>query len=118
MWINPKYADRYEQPRPPDEDGERLLTLGRRGGDELWLNRVTFEGLDYVEFRLWRRDSGTGEMWPEKGRGCEIRAYEVAELVEALHKGVETPQEPAREADERTDGRNERRTPGAARIAP
>lgn len=84
MWINPKYRDQVEQPKPPAENGRRLATFVRGNGVELRVNFSTYQDKPFLSLRVWERDQQSGEWWPCKGKGCSIRISEAGELAEAL----------------------------------
>jgi hypothetical protein len=84
MWRNPKYHPDDEAPTaPPEETGERLLTIERpRDATELRLTREEYEGKPYLSLRVWRRGQD-GAMWPTR-KGVSIRMSEAPQLLEAL----------------------------------
>ena len=43
MWVNPKYRDQVEQPRPPQETGRRLLSCPRGEGVEFRINLAEYQ---------------------------------------------------------------------------
>jgi hypothetical protein len=83
MWINPKFKDQVEQPRPPAENGRRLATFPRGDGAEMRVNLSEYQGKPFVSLRLWERDQD-GAWWPVKGKGCSVRMNEAGELAEVL----------------------------------
>lgn len=83
MWVNPKYRDQVEQPRPPQETGRRLATFPRGDGVELRVSLAEYQGRPYVALRVWERGQD-GQWWPVRGKGCSVRVAEARELAEAL----------------------------------
>lgn len=83
MWINPNHPDPPRPPDPPQENGDRLATFERHGGEELRVSLAEFNGHPFVSLRVWA-PSQDGQLWPVRGKGVSVKLREVAGLAEAL----------------------------------
>jgi hypothetical protein len=98
LWRNPKYFPTAETPAtptpapapgPPEDRGDRLLTLPRNdGAEELRVVKDEYQGHPYLSLRLWRR--GEDGSWYPTPKGCSIRMSEcclVADVLQKIHQG-------------------------------
>lgn len=82
MYVSPSHPNPPRTQAPPADQGERLATFPRNGGEELRVTLSEYQGHPYVSLRVWAPGSD-GQLWPTK-KGCSVRIRELADLVEAL----------------------------------
>jgi hypothetical protein len=83
MWINPNHPNPPRQADAPRENGDRLVTFERHGGEELRVSLAEFNGHPFVSLRVWAPGQD-GQLWPVRGKGISVKLREVAGLAEAL----------------------------------
>lgn len=102
MYVNPKYADRYQSQQavatPPEETGRRLATIERPGRpderSELRVTLAEFKGNLYLGVRVWQESRDGSGFWPVKGKGVSIRLSEAMAVADALLTGLQFVDEP------------------------
>jgi len=71
----------------PVENGERLATIPRRGGDELRLSWAEYNGHNFLNVRVWHK--GDNDNWfPYPEKGLTVRLAELDDFAEGIRKAV------------------------------
>jgi hypothetical protein len=88
MYVSPNHPE-YERltspPAPPEDQGLRLATIPRFGGDELRVNLDRYRDRPYARLQAWHVDEN-GEAWPIKGRCVTVRVSELGRVIDALRE--------------------------------
>jgi hypothetical protein len=83
MWVSPNHPNPPRRPDAPRENGERLATFARHGGEELRVSLAEFNGHPFISLRVWA-PGPDGQLLPVRGKGVSVKLREVAGLAEAL----------------------------------
>ena len=71
----------------PEENGVRLATIPRYGGDEIRLNWASYEGRPFLNIRVWAENNG--KWWPQKEKGLTVRVSELADFALGVEKALQ-----------------------------
>jgi hypothetical protein len=83
MWVSPNHPNPPRQAAAPQEQGERVATFIRHGGEELRVSLAHYQGHPYLSLRVWAPGTD-GQLWPVRGKGLSVKLREVAGLAEVL----------------------------------
>lgn len=73
---------------PPEENGERLVTIQRGEDEEVRLSWATYNGRPFLNVRVWKKDDA-GAWWPEKSKGLSVRVKELPAFAEGLAQAMD-----------------------------
>ena len=73
---------------PPEENGERLVTIQRGEDEEIRLSWARYNGRPFLNVRMWKKDDA-GAWWPEKSKGMSVRVKELPAFAEGLAQAMD-----------------------------
>jgi hypothetical protein len=73
---------------PPEENGERLVTIQRGEDDEVRLSWARYSGRPFLNVRVGKTDDA-GTWWPEKSKGLSVRVKELPAFAEGLAQSID-----------------------------
>ena len=121
--YRPPGAEPVEAPaahQPPEPSGTPLAALARRSPEgvesELRIDLDEYNGHPFLKLRIWSRDRGNGNWWPDPKRGVSVRLGEAEAVARALLDGLE--QAGGAPEPKGGGGRPDRRTEWAPRQPP